>query len=282
MKKPARISPRELERLRARRFRQVRGRYLKDQADAARFVREMGFLLLMSVQGAELPNLADANPTEVAWDDYHDLTINARWWWAWKVTLPGARKCYQARLLRARPTFISWRWFPAFYAVYSSGPDYEDAYQAGLMSRAERRVLDLLKERGPTDTRSLRRAFGPVGKDISREFERALVGLQSSMRICVAGGSLEGWTIYRWALTEDWVGRQRLDRASRVDRWAAMKDIVIQHLRNVVAATPAEMAWLFRWDQRLVADLISELLPARRIRETEISGVRHLMPRTFS
>lgn len=271
---------RELDRLRARRFRQARGLYVRDQADAVRFIREMGFLLLMSIQGAELPSLADANPTDFEWGDYHDLTINARWWWAWKVTLPGAKKCYQAHLLRARPTFISWRWFPAFYAVYSSGRNYEEAYQAGLMSRGQKRILDLLVDRGSTDTKSLRRAFGPVGKDISREFERALVGLQTTMRICVAGGSLEGWTIYRWALTEDWVAKRRLERALRLDPRSATKNIIAQHLRNVIAATPADIAWLFRWDQRLVADLVSELLAARRIRETESNGVTHLMPRS--
>jgi len=270
------MTAREVERERARRFRQVRGRHVRDEADAARFINELGFILLMSVKGAALPNLADANPTEVAWDDYHNITINARWWWAWKLTLPGARKCYQARLLRARPTFISWRWFPAFYAVYSSGRDYQDAYQAGLMSRAEKRILDLLVDRGPTDTKSLRRAFGPVGKDISRDFERALVALQTSMRICVAGGSLEGWTVYRWALTEDWVAKRHVDRALRLDPRRAMKSIIIQHLGNVVAATLAEIAWVFRWDQRLVGDLIAELTVARKIQEVEIAGLPHV------
>jgi hypothetical protein len=202
------------------------------------------------------------------------MTLNARWWWAWKQTLPGARKCYQARLLRARPTFVSWRWFPAFYAAYSAGRDYEDAYQAGLLSRAEKRILDLLADRGPLATRALRRAFGPVGKPISRDFERALVGLQTSMRICAAGGSLEGWTMYRWALTEDWVPTRLLDRALRLDRQEAMKAIILQHLRNVIAATPREIDWLFRWDARLVRDLAAQLVAARRLAETEIEGNR--------
>jgi hypothetical protein len=272
MKTTPKLMARELERLRRRRFRQARGRHVRSEADAAEFIDDLGFLLLMSIGDAPLPNLADANPTERGWSDYHNMTLNARWWWAWKQTLPGARKCYQARLLRARPTFVSWRWFPAFHAVYATGRDYEDAYHAGIMSRAEKRILDLLADRGPLATRALRRAFGPVGKPISREFERALVSLQTSMRICAAGGSLEGWTMYHWALTEDWVPRRLLDRALRLDPQEAMKAIILQHLRNVVAGTPGELAWLFRWEARLVRDLVAELLVARKIEEMETEG----------
>lgn len=276
MKPAASPTVRELERLRRRSFRQVRGLHVKTEADAAEFIDDLGFVLLMSIGDAPLPNLADANPTERGWSDYHNMTLNARWWWAWKQTLPGARKCYQARLLRARPTFLSWRWFPAFYAAYSTGRDYEDAYHAGLLSRAEKRILDLLADRGPLATRAVRRAFGPVCKPISRDFERALVGLQTSMRICAAGGSLEGWTMYRWALTEDWVRTRLLDRALRLDTREAMKAIILQHLRNVFAATPREIAWLFGWDARLVGDRIAELSSAGKVTDIEIAGAPHV------
>ena len=202
-----------LGRLRAYNFRQVSGRHVRTEAKALEFINEVGFLSLIDLAGTQLPSLQMADDRD-DWADYKTRTLKARWWWAWKQTLPGRKACYYAKILRGRGTFISWRYFPYFYAAYASGRDVETDYRLGLVPRSDKRIMDLLLERGPMDTRSLRLAYAPPSKENTRQLERALARLQAAFRICCAGGSLKGWTLHRWAVVENWAPRRTLLRKS--------------------------------------------------------------------
>jgi len=262
-----------LERLRARNFRQVRGRRVRTEAQALAFINEVGFVTLIGLAGANLPSLQMADDRD-DWDDYAQRTLKAKWWWAWKQTLPGRKACYYAKVLRGRGTFISWRYLPYFYAAYATGRDVATDYRMGLVPRADKRVMDLLAERGPMDTHSLRLAYAPPSKENTRQLERALGRLQAQFRICCAGGSLEGWTLHRWAVAERWAPRRALVRAASLEREQAMGEIVLRYLRTAVAATPADIAWLFRWDRESVARVTGALLASGRLRETHVEGIQ--------
>jgi len=262
----------QLEQRRARNFRRCDGRRVRTEDEALAFINEAGFVSLMGLAETEFPSLQMADDRE-DWSDYQQRTLKAQWWWAWKQTLPGRKACYYAKILRGRGTFISWRMFPYFHAAYATGRDIEDDYRLGLVPRADKRVMDLLAERGPMDTHALRLAFAPRSRENTRQLERALARLQASFRVCCAGGSLEGWTLHRWAVVERWVPPRVMARASSLGREQAMAEIVVRYLRTVVAASPADIAWLFGWERGLVQRLVHALLAAGRLREAEIEGL---------
>jgi hypothetical protein len=271
--RPARsLTVKDLERLRAHNFRQVAGRYVHTEAEALAFISEVGFVSLINLSETEFPSLQMADDRE-DWGDYEERTLGAKWWWAWKQTLPARKACYYAKILRGRGTFISWRYLPYFIAAYGSGRDLEFDYRRGLVPRADKRVMDLLSERGPMDTRRLRLAYAPPSRENTRQLEASLARLQAAFRICCAGGSLKGWTLHRWAVLERWAPQRVLARAASLTREQAMGEIALRYLRTVVAATPADIAWLFRWERAEVKRIILALRAAGRVMETQVRGV---------
>ena len=66
----------EIERIRSHLWRTEPSRQISDERGALRLIRELGFVLLMPVAGAELPNI-------------HRATAREWSWWDWKQTLPG-------------------------------------------------------------------------------------------------------------------------------------------------------------------------------------------------
>ena len=254
-------------------YRQTEGTHVRSEADALDFINDLGFVWLINLSDADLPSLEQANPGVYWRDDYKEKTRNAAWWWAWKQTLPGRKDCYYSKVLRGRGTFISWECFPLLYAVYASVNDYQDDYRDGILSREEKRVLDLVAAHPQIPSPDLRRKFGPIGKDVTRALDRALQHLQETFRITAAGGSLEGWTIHNWALVGDWVAEEHLERARSLDLGDAKKGLILRFLRMSVASSVGDIAWVFRWNRREVAGLVEELMRSGHVSEIEVLGL---------
>ncbi len=205
-------------------------------------------MLLMPISGSELPNMHEATG--------RDWSV----WWDWKQTLPEKQACYYAKLLRNRGVFVSWRWFPQFYAAQAEGRPYWRLYRDGLLSQTEKRLLDLLEERGPMMTRHLRLAYGPRSKENTRRVKHALANLQRRMLVCPAGGSTEGWSHHRWALVEKWVPLEALTAARSLSRQEARAALVRKHIENALATTVADIAWLFGWERAEAGRIVERLL----------------------
>ncbi|HEX2988221.1 MAG TPA: crosslink repair DNA glycosylase YcaQ family protein [Chloroflexota bacterium] len=190
-----------------------------------------------------------------------------------KQTLPARKACYYAKVLRGRGTFISWECFPYFYALYSTGNDYMDDYRAGILSRDEKRILDLVAEQPSISSKELRRKFGPIGKDTSRAMDRAILPLQETFKITVSGGSIEGWSLHNWSLVEDWVPQEHLDKARTIAPQDALKELIVLSVRMSVAASIGDIAWLFRRKRKEIAGLVHDLVNDGRLRDVEIEGL---------
>lgn len=264
------LAIKDVERIRARRYRRSGVRKIRTAEQAVRFIDEMGFVTIMGVPEYDLPDLAGAS-VNPGWH-----VDSAKWWWGWKQTLPERKRCYYAKILRRRGTFISWEMFPNFFAVYSSGRSYEDDWAAGLLDRDEKRILDLLAERGPMLTRDLRAAFAPRGKNHTAAFHRALGSLQVSFRIAVAGGDLSGWSMHRWAVVEQWVPRRYLQKARRTDAEVARRALIMKLLDVAIISTPEDIAWLFSWDRARTREAVRRLIGEGRIIETSVKGLEGL------
>jgi len=261
------LSLHEVERLRARRCLRQGLRKIRTQAEAAAFINEVGFATLMGVPETQVPNLsaASVNP------GWH--VDSSKWWWGWKQTLPEKKACFYSKILRGRGTFISWQMFPFFFAVNGDKREYEEEWDAGLMSRDEKRILDLLSSKGPMLTGALRLAFAPRGKSSTAAFHRALASLQLRFRVTVCGGDLSGWSMHRWALAGDWVPRDVMRKARRVSLEKGLEALVLKLLENVVIATPADIAWLFSWPRATAQDTARALTSKGLVIETEVKGL---------
>jgi len=259
----------ELADLRRTRYRQTKENFVRSEDDALDFINEMGFVWLIDPSEADLPSVHLASPSPYK-PSGHRYVQNAASWWDLKQTLPGRKACYYSKVLRGRGTFISWDCFPLFYAVYATGNDYRHDYREGILSRDEKRVLDLVGGAPEISTHELRRKFGTPGKDTTRAMDRALQNLQETFRITVAGGSLEGWSLHNWALVEDWVPAECLERARQLDPSTAKRELTLRYVRMAIAASVGDIAWVFRWKRREVAPLVDDLVRESRLREVEV------------
>ena len=252
----------EIERIRSYLWRTQPSRQISDEQGALRLIRELGFVLLMSISGAELPNI-------------HRATAREWSWWDWKQTLPGRKACYYAHILRGRGTFVSWHWFPFFHAAYGDSRPYQRLFREGLLDRDEKRMLDMLEENGPMMTSEIRVAFAPRSKQNTRRVKAMLVGLQRRFLITAAGGDTAGWSHHRWDLVERWVRPDLLAQARGIGRARARDELIAQFIKNVVATTDADIAWLFGWERGEVKQATDRLLAeggARTVVVPELDG----------
>jgi hypothetical protein len=246
-----RLSLEEVEHLRAHRWRTAPGRRISNEDDALRFIKELGFVLLMPMRGTDLPSV-------------HRAARRDWIWWDWKQTLPERKACYYAKVLRRRGTFISWEWFPHFYRAYADPRPYWRLYRDGLLDRAEKQILDLLADRGPMMTREVRLAFGPRSKENTRRVKSILVDLQTRFFITAAGGDTAGWSHHRWDLVDRWVPPRAMAAAGRLSVEEARYEIARQFLKNVTMATPADIGWVFGWTKTEVEPVVRRLLDEGR------------------
>jgi hypothetical protein len=255
------LSLAQVKRQRAELWRTARGRWVRREAEALEFINRLGFVMLMTPSGADLPSLHAACG--------HDWGR----WWDWKQTLPEQKLCCYTHLLRRRGTFISWEWLPRFLAVYRSLRSCDEEYRLGLMDRREKRILDLLSERGRLLTRELRLAYAPPSKRATRELKHHLLYLQLNFRIVPAGGDTEGWSHHRWDLAERWVPRRILSAARRIPRERAQQDLAQRLVEITVFSTPADIAWAFGWPRAEAERAVEALLARGRLLLGQVKGV---------
>lgn len=258
---PRTLTLEQIERARAHLWRTAPARQVRDERGALRFIKELGFVLLFPMRGSELPSIHDA--------------AGGQWgvWWDWKQTLPERRACFYSHVLRRHGAFLSWEWFPACYAALAEGKTSHQLFREGRLDRTEKQVIDLLESRGPLMTRELRLLYAPPSKENTRRIKQALVELQRRFLICSAGGSTEGWSHHRWDLVERYVAPELQFAARGLSRDEARERVVAKLLRNLVATTAADIAWLFGWE-RAEAQTILSALCARG--EAEVAVVPEL------
>ena len=108
-----------------------------------------------------------------------EYTPEERWFvkdvegpWEWRETLAERGVIAYGKVFDKKAGFISPAYYPDFVNWRRGGLDFADRYDAGLASRAEKRIMDLLVERGPLLSTDLRALAGHKG------FETAITSLQ--------------------------------------------------------------------------------------------------------
>ncbi len=187
---------------------------------------------------------------------HHDPYIGPVW--GWKDALPLKRKVFYGKVLKQKPTFISLRMLPYFYALFGTPtPEkgYLEEYQKGALSQEAKNIFECLLRSGSLPNTLLRGEVGMLDKARKYRFERAITELQGTLKIVKVDVSDDG-TI--WNLFSRWIP-EVIKAASRIERKEAMKDIVLTYISDLIIITPKMINRLFGWDPEEVKRVLQLL-----------------------
>lgn len=259
-----------LERVRDRAFRRVPGRRVRGERAGLAFVEEVGLCstFYRFPEGLACLWEAVAGRRDPRWPrhSHHDPDVGLTW--ELKDTLPARRAVYYGRLLRGRPVLVALDLFPAFYAQVRGGQragDYRAEYEAGRLSHAARRLMDVLVHRHPLYTREWRAEALMLDPASTRAFERAVAELQQGLFVVKTEERYEPSFSYRWDLVEAWLP-DPVREGRRLARAAAVRRLVERYLGGAVWGSVRAMAHLFALPAAEVRAAVDALVRAGTVR----------------
>jgi len=152
--------------------------------EAIEVIKEIGFLPLASLIPC-YPSL----DSMTAKDQWHTGSEFDPWLWRAKFPVDGVAA--YGKFIKKKSMLISSEWLPLVKAVLGSRNSLKKRYQDGLVSREALELFTLIHENEGIDTRLLRVKAGMKEKDKKKLFDNALLELQDSMDIVVAGTKLK-------------------------------------------------------------------------------------------
>lgn|GEM_PF-526462 len=208
--------------------------------EAVQLIERVGFMLLSANPYGLLSLEAVTDPA--AW--HTNETTDP---WRWKDRLAAEKKAAYTRVLDRRPGFIAPNWYPYFLAAYRL-ETVEKRYRDGCLGHLAYRLYNRLRDGGPAATYELKSYLG-VGREEQREFANALVELQESMDITVAGatrkrnryGEPYGWHVTEYTTVGQWAGEAILKQAAGIKRATAINRIVAGAKALLPAASGREL-----------------------------------------
>src|SRR6266704_6648223 len=140
--------------LEAHRARVNRVHRVRNAEGLVTMVDAFGFAFAFTLRAGDAPIPAcfdhlSTNDTDRKWG----------WMWPWKDELPEAKKLYYGVLLARKPTFVSMKLLPTFYATFGragEADDHMDDVRAGRLSDIARRIIEYLAQNGETQTKRMR------------------------------------------------------------------------------------------------------------------------------
>ena len=273
------ISKEWIEAQRAHIYHRTPDRRIETVQAALAFVDEVSFCHLWPIKGAELPNLfhAIAGGVHSVPKQHDDPDLSKCW--RWKDDALGKRQWYYGKLLRKRATFVSLEMLPLFYASSENLgglDDYLDEYRAGLMTVEAKWVYEALLEHGPLDTIQLRQQAHLASRNAKSRFDRALVELQTGLKVLPIGVARTGG--WGYAFIYEILQRhfpELPEQARGIRRSDAQTELVSRYLDLVVAADRTMVKRIFhvlRWTPAELERTLSALLDEDVIQEAQISG----------
>src|SRR3989449_7800658 len=253
-----RVIARALERHRER----IAARHRIRTADAlVRMVDGLGFCFAFTAEVAY--------PVPAAFDHLDTRSEGRKWeWmWGWKDELAEAKRVYYGKLLIRKPTFVSMKMLPTFYATFGragEADDHLDDVRAGRLSEIARRIIDFLAQNGETQTKRMRSALGITSAGGKADYAKAIEELQRLMYVARVRAVGEGREDYNY--TYDLFVRRYPEtvRAAERSTSADAMSALLAHLVELAGGvTEREVAKLFDWSGDRVAYVIARL-EARR------------------
>jgi hypothetical protein len=174
------------------------------------------------------------------------------WMWGWKDELPEEKRLYYGKLLVRKPTFVSMKMLPTFYATFGragEADDHLDDVRAGRLSDIARRIIDYLAQRGETQTKRMRAVLGITSQEGKLDYAKAVEELQRLMYVARVKAVGEGREDYNY--TYDLFVRrypETVKSAERISSSDAMATLLRRLLELAGGVTPKQVKRLFEWD----------------------------------
>jgi hypothetical protein len=174
------------------------------------------------------------------------------WMWGWKDELPEEKRLYYGKLLVRKPTFVSMKMLPTFYATFGRAGESDDHLEdvrAGRLSDIARRVIDYLAQRGETQTKRMRADLGITSQEGKADYAKAIEELQRLMYVARVKAVGEGREDYNY--TYDLFVRrypETVKAAERISSSDAMTTLLGRLLELAGGVTTKQVKRLFDWD----------------------------------
>ena len=225
------------------------GRRIKGERDALAFVETVGVCSTFYRFPEGLACLWEAvvGRRDPRWPrrSHHDAGVGLTW--ELKDSLPARRKVYYGKLLKGRPVLVALDLLPAFYTLVRGrqrARDYRGEYEAGRLSHAAKRLMDVLIRRHPLYTREWRAEALMLDPGSTREFERAVAELQQGLFVVKTEERYDPSFSYRWDLVEAWLP-DAVRESGRLGRANAVRHLVGRYLGGAAWGSVRGIARLF-------------------------------------
>jgi hypothetical protein len=247
---PPPLAREDLARARDLAFRRVPARRVRNERDALAFVEEVGVCsTFYRFPDGGLACLWEAvvGRRDPRWPrrSHHDRGVGLTW--ELKDRLPARRAVYYGKLLKGRPVLVALDLFPAFYALARGrqrARDYRTEYDAGRLSHAAKRLMDVLIHRHPLYTREWRAEALMLDPGSTRGFERGVAELQQGLFVVKTEERYDPSFSYRWDLLEAWLP-DAVREGRRLGRPAALRRLIGRYLGGAAWGSTRGMARLF-------------------------------------
>ncbi|MFC5447201.1 AlkZ-related protein [Paenibacillus aestuarii] len=179
--------------------------------EAANVLREVGILPLSSLI-PEHPSL-ESITTKGQWHT-GELTDP----WLWRDRFPAEGLGAYGRFFAKKPMLISAEMFPLVKNLLEDPYTVQERYDDGLLAKSAVDVYTVIAAQEGIDTRELRAKSGLKAKEAKAEFDRALIDLQSTTDIVIAGisdrlqdsGVKSGWNSSCYMTAAHWMDLHHL------------------------------------------------------------------------
>ena len=251
-------------RLEAHRAAITRKHRVRSADQLVKMVDEVGFCFAFTLRTGDAPLPAGFDHLST-----NDEGRKWGWMWEWKDELAADRRLYYGTLLVRKPTFVSLRLLPTFYATFGRAGEPDDHLEdvkAGRLSDISRRIIEFLGPAGETQTKRMRAALGIVSKEGKRDYDKAIDEVQRLMYVARVRAVGEGREDYNY--TYDLFVRrypEAVKRAERISSHDATRDLLERALALSGALTEKQVTRLFEWGDERTARTIERLESGGRL-----------------
>ncbi len=241
----------------AHRAKIERAHRVKTAAQLVTLVDKLGFCFAFTGEASY--------PVPAAFDHLDTRSEHKKWdWmWPWKDELPEAKKLYYGKLLVKKPTFVSLKMLPVFYATFGRAgetDDHVDDVRAGRISDLARRVVEYLAHRGETQKKRMRADLGIESKEGRGDLEKAIEDLQRLMYVARVKAVGERSDDYNY--TYDLFVRRYPETVKAAEKHSsadASAAVLVRLLELAGGVSAKQIGRLFDWDEERTARAIESV-----------------------
>jgi hypothetical protein len=191
------------------------------------------------------------------------------WMWGWKDELAAEKRLYYGTLLARKPTFVSLKLLPVFYATFGRAGEVDDHVadvRAGRLSDVGRRIIEFLAQNGETQTKRMRAELGITSKEGRATYGKAIDDVQRLMYVARVRAVGEGREDYNYTY-DLFLHRypEIVKAAERLTSADATAALVARTLELAGAVTEKQLMRLFDWEDAVAQRAITRAESQRKL-----------------